>query len=112
MRDLLFKNLTSEDKKRRVITSSEIMDKEGTRIIINRHFVYIIREVNNATTAKPLPSTYVLKERDTRQEKEKFFCKLKNSVYALYNDKLYLVLFMHTLKITLTDITENSKALN
>lgn len=111
MRDLLFKNLTSVNKKRKIVSSSEIMDKEGTRTVIKRHFVYIIREVDN-NAAKPLPSVYVLKERDTRQESEKFFCKLKNSVYALHNDKLYIILFMHTLKISLSNINEGSNTLN
>ncbi len=112
MRDLLFKHLTSADKKRRVVSSSEVVDQEGTRTIIKRHFAYIIREVNTKATDKPLPSVYVLKERNTSQEMEKFFCKLKNSVYAFYNDKLYLILFIHTLKITLTNITEDSRTFN
>ncbi|MDP2941222.1 MAG: hypothetical protein Q8N85_03090 [Candidatus Omnitrophota bacterium] len=104
MRDLLFKNLTSGDKKRKVIATSEICDKEGVRSVIRRHFICIIREINDPGFGKPQPYLYVLKEHNTLQQKEKFFCRLKGSVYAISNDKLFLVTFMHSLKINLSAI--------
>ncbi len=45
MRDLLFKNLTSDDRKRKILASSEIVEKEGVRSIIRRHFICIIRQI-------------------------------------------------------------------
>lgn len=101
MRDLLFKNLTSSDKRRKVIASSEIVDKQGVRSVIHRHFVCMVKEVNDSSLAQPRPSVYVIKEHNTREQKEKFFCKIKGSIYATSNDKLFLILFMHSLKINL-----------
>lgn len=101
MRDLLFKNLTSNDKKRRIIASSEISNNQGVRSIIRRHFVCLIKEIKDNRLPKPLRHLYVLKEHNSREQKEKFFCKIKGSVYAVNNDKLYLILFMHSLKIDL-----------
>ena len=110
MRDLLFKNLTSDDKKRKIIASAEISDKQGVRSIIHRHFVCLVKEVKENKTEKPLPYLYVLKEHNGREQKEKFFCKIKGSVYAISNGRLFLILFAHSLKINLIAIPEDSAA--
>lgn len=120
MRDLLFKNLTSEDKRRKVLSSSEIADKEGVRSIIHRHFVCIVKEINPASLNKdeaedeqmprPLPYLYMLKRHDTRERKEKFFCRIKGSIYAVSKGRLFLIYFMHSLKITLMPIPQDLKA--
>jgi len=102
MRDIVFKNLTSESRKRKVIASSEITDKEGVRSVIHRHFVCVVKEIHNQEMQKPVPYMHVLKEHNNKECRERFFCKIKGSVYAVNKDKLYLILFMHTLNITLT----------
>ena len=105
MRDLLFKNLTSQDKKRRVISSSEILDKEGVRSTVRRHFICIAREIKEKELEKPEPYLYVLKHRDTKERKERFFCRMKGSIFAVTKGKMYLILFMHSLKINLEAIS-------
>lgn len=117
MRDLLFKNLTSQDKKRKIIASSEIVDKQGMRSVIQRHFICIVKEINPGLARKsgvndnklqrPLPYLYVLKEHNTREQKEKFFCRIKGSIYAVGNGRLFLILFMHSLKINLIAIPQD-----
>jgi hypothetical protein len=106
MRDLLFKNLTSLDKKRKIISTCEVADKEGIRTIIRRHFVCMVRRVEDNKVIKPAPYLYVLKERQTREAKETFLCKIKNSVFVTYKDELYLVLYMQTLKISLEAVAQ------
>jgi hypothetical protein len=101
MRDLLFKHLTSTDRKKKVIASSEIADREGVRTIIRRHFVCLAREVKDACAPRPLPYLYVLKAHNGKQHQERFFCRMKGSIYCMANGKIYLVLFMHSLKVEL-----------
>ncbi len=108
MRDILFKNLTSPDKKRKILASSEILDKQGIRSIIHRHFIFTVKEVRDSQVKKPQPYLYVLKKRNTREQKEEFFCRMKSSLYLVRQKKLFLVLFMHSLKITLISIPEGS----
>ncbi|HTZ11041.1 MAG TPA: hypothetical protein VMD04_01500 [Candidatus Margulisiibacteriota bacterium] len=103
MRDLLFKNLTSEDKKRKIISSSEVFDKEGVRSTIHRHFACMVKEVAAENIDKPLPYLYVLKMRNGKEHREEFYCRVKGSVYALNKGKLFLVFFMHSLKIKLQE---------
>ena len=112
MRDILYKYLTSEDKRKRVISSQETVDKEGIRSIIKRHFICMLKEVDDEELQPPEPYLYVLKARNTREQKEKFFCRIKGSLFAIKQGKLYLILFMHSLKIDLaatpSDMVKNS----
>lgn len=106
MRDLLFKNFTSQDKKRKIIATSEVADNQGVRSIIHRHFACVVKEIQDNKIGRPLPYIYVLKEHNTREHKEKFFCRIKGSIYAVNNGRIYLILFMHSLKINLTAIPQ------
>lgn len=108
MRDLLFKNITSDDKKRRIVSSYEVSDKQGIRSVVRRHFVCIVREVAKECAYKPPPFLHVLRERNTKEKKEEFFCRLKGSILVENKKKVFLVLFTHSLKITLTAITNEA----
>ncbi len=106
MRDLLFKNLTSPNKRRKIIASSEITDNAGVRSIVRRHFICLVKEINperqNNQVNRIAPSVYVLKQENTKEQKKKFFCRIKGSVYAVNNGRVFLILFTHSLKINLT----------
>ena len=108
MRDLLFKNLTSNNKRRRIISSSEVTEKQGVRTVIHRHFVSIVKEVKDSQAQKPLSHIYVLRERNSKEQQERFFCRIKGSMYLVNNGKLFLVLFTHSLKISLVAVAVKS----
>lgn len=102
MRNLVFKNLTSQDKRRRRIASSEIIESKGIYSVIRRHFVCRIKEVDSVAQGKVSPEIYVKKERNTLEQTEKFFCKIKSELYIKSCGKIYRIDFMHTLKISLS----------
>ena len=105
MRDILFKNRISADNKRKIIVTSEINDAQGVHSVIRRHFVYILKEAKDENEAeRPVPSVHILKERNTKEHREKFTCKLKGSMLVQNNGKLFLVIFMHSLSISLSAI--------
>lgn len=104
MRDLIFKNLSSPNKQRRILASSEIMDKKGVRSIIHRHFVCMLKEVKADQASRPMPYLYVLRKQNSRDQEEKFFCRMKGSVFATINGRLFLIRFMHSLKISLVPV--------
>jgi hypothetical protein len=103
MRDLLFKNLTSSDRKRRVIASSEVVEKQGLRSAVRRHFICMVKEMDAGKGQKPESHLYVIKEHNAREQKERFYCRIKGGIWAVAKGKLYLVLFMHSLRITIED---------
>jgi len=102
MRDLLYKNLTSSDRRRKIITSSEVTDKEGVHSVVRRHFACILKQVGNVEAEKQQPYLYVLKERNTEQKREHFFCKIRGSLLAVNQGKLLHISFVHTLSVELT----------
>ena len=102
MRDLLYKNLTFPNRGRKIIASSEVVDKEGVHSVVRRHFAYIVKSIKSSDEVKTQPYLYVLKERNTQQKREHFFCKMKGSILALNQGKLMHILFVHTLNIQLT----------
>lgn len=106
MRDLLYRNLTSPDKKRKIIATTEVVDKEGIHRVIQRHFAYLVKEVTDKYNSKPLPYIYVLKESNNNHHREKFFCRIKGSVYLEQENRLFLIVFMHSLKISLEAIPQ------
>ncbi|MCK9604022.1 MAG: hypothetical protein M0R66_06675 [Candidatus Omnitrophica bacterium] len=109
MKDLIFKNLTSADRKRRVISTSEVADSQGIRSIVRRHFVYMIKEAHAGRIQEPGSQVYVIKERNTRDKIESFFCRVKGHMYINNSEKLFLLYFSHSLKIKLAVIPENAE---
>ena len=102
MRDLLFKNLTSNDHRRKIIASSEVVEKQGIRSIIRRHFICMLKEIKDEhNIEKPVGHVHIVKEHNTLEQRERFFCKIKGSLCAVNKGKLFLVIFMHSLKIDL-----------
>ncbi|MDD5108698.1 MAG: hypothetical protein PHC29_04225 [Candidatus Omnitrophica bacterium] len=102
MRDLLYKNLTFSEKGRKIISSSEITDKEGVHSVVRRHFACMIRQIEGTNIPKSQSYLFVLKSRNTKEKKEHFFCKIKGSLLAVNKEKLFLISFVHTLNIELT----------
>ncbi|MDP2927291.1 MAG: hypothetical protein Q8N80_00585 [Candidatus Omnitrophota bacterium] len=102
MRDLLYKNLTFPNRGRKIIASSEVADKEGVHSVVRRHFAYIVKPIQSTDVIKPQPYLYVLKERNTKQKRERFFCKIKGSVLAVNQGNFFQILFVHTLSVDLT----------
>ncbi|MCX5698720.1 MAG: hypothetical protein NTX01_03370 [Candidatus Omnitrophica bacterium] len=102
MRDLLYKNLTFPNRGRKIIASSEVADKAGVHSVVRRHFAYIVKPIPSTAVIKPQPYLYVLKERNTKQKLEHFFCKIKGSVLAENKEKFFQIFFVHTLSVELT----------
>ncbi|MFH0918026.1 MAG: hypothetical protein V1830_02720 [Candidatus Omnitrophota bacterium] len=102
MRNLLYKNLTFPNRGRKIVASSEVADKEGVHSVVRRHFAYIAKPIKGTQLINPQPYLYVLKERNTKQKREHFFCKIKGCVLAVNNGNLFQILFVHTLSVDLT----------
>jgi hypothetical protein len=83
-----------------------VFDSDGVRTIVRRHFIYIVRELEKQPINQKQPYLSILKTQDTKNKKQHFFCKLKGSVCASFNNKIYLIEFMHSLMINLTALPE------
>jgi hypothetical protein len=102
MRDMVFKNLTSDDKRKRVLWASETINEDGILTKIHKYLIYIIKEVDKKEPRNTeRPEIFVQKCRDNKEKTEKFQIKIKGGVYCVTKQKCFLVSFCHTLKIDL-----------
>lgn len=109
MRDMVFKNLTSVDKRKRVLWASETINEDGILTRIHKYLIYIITEVENAGALQTeKPQIHILKCRDTKEKTEKFQIKMKGGLYCFAKEKCFLVNFSHTLKIDLCKAPEEA----
>ncbi|MGE5308563.1 MAG: hypothetical protein ACM3OC_05740 [Deltaproteobacteria bacterium] len=106
MRNLLFRNMTSGDRHRKVLSSSEIVDKDGVRTVVHRHFVYLVREMDKKPDEVEQPCLAVIKERNSREKFERFYCRMKGCMVVLNNGRLFKINFMHSLRICLASIPD------
>lgn len=106
---MVFKNLTSVDKKKRVFWASETINEDGILTKIHKYLIYIVKEVPKETVAKTeKPQIFVLKSRDTHEKTEKFQIKMKGALYCVSKKKCFFVSFCHTLKIDLCQSPEQA----
>ena len=103
MRELLFKNITSKDKKRKLVSCLETRQEDGINTRILRHFICLVKESDTDLKYYSAPSLYVVKEQSCQRVQEKFYCRIKGGFYAVDEQGRNVVfLFLHTLKVVLT----------
>ncbi|NQT06033.1 MAG: hypothetical protein HQ575_00670 [Candidatus Omnitrophica bacterium] len=117
MRELLYKNLTSLDHKKRDIIVQEVVRKDGVLAKTSRRCLYFIKEKVRVQSPEDLKRIadlkaesekakrhfHVLKERDSSSGKDKLMCKVAGTFYAMVNNYLYSIVFIHTFKISFTE---------
>ena len=109
MRDMVFKNMTSQDRRKRVLWASEIINEDGILTKIHKYLIYIAKEVRKDDVHQlPKPDIFVVKSRDTHEKTEKFHIKMKGNIYCVAKNRYFLISFCHTLKIDLSKATETT----
>ncbi len=99
MRDLIFKNHTSSDKTKRLVSTYETIEERGKHTAIRRHFVYKLLDITDSFRNKPEPEIVIQRNLNRALGQETVFCRLKGSMYVRTEDKLLLVLFSRSLRI-------------
>ncbi len=108
MRELLFKNLTSPERGKKVMSILETSERDGYLSRTRRHFVYMLKESQNIRAELNHPLLYILKVHDSQQKKEKLFFKVKGNFYVVSDSRVYLVYFCHSFRIELSDVAHAS----
>lgn len=66
-----------------------------------RHIVYSIEEKRDPNADLGRPTLAVIKFHNSKTNIDKLFCKMKGKIFAFHDKKIYLVTFVHTLRIEL-----------
>ena len=112
MRELLFKNITSENKKRKDLYVSETVDRDGVITTTQRHSTYILGGCNKFKSLEELAEwkkttglkaskrhIFIIKKRDTSLHKDMFICDVVGRFYAVSGSDIYSIAFKHSFEI-------------
>ncbi len=111
MRELVFKNLISNDKKRKDLFISETFEKDGVKTITQRHSVYLINNRNSFSDPKKLAQwkcnaslnnkrhIFIFKKHNTKEKKDSFVCDVVGKLYAVIKNEVYSIGFKHSFEI-------------
>ena len=116
MRELVFKNLISEDRTKKDLYISEVVDKNGMRTVMTRHSIYKIGDHNKITNPEEITKwhsnqirnnkrqVFILKRRDTKLKKDIFACDVVGDLYVVVDDILYSIAFKHSFEVDFLSI--------
>ncbi len=123
MRELLFKNSTMWSQKKRDIFVQETVEKDGVLAKTTRRCLYYIKDIKHIKNPKNMKKLteiklnddntkrhfHVLKERDSDSGVDKLMCKVAGTFYAMIDEYLYSIVFIHTFKISFSDLEGGEK---
>jgi len=99
-REILFKNLSSTDKRRRVFSSSITNESKDFISTTQRKYVYLIKPVEDHRESLQT-QVFVRNEKDSSRHIQKFNCLIKGGFYASNAENLFLIRYAHSLNILL-----------
>jgi len=108
MRELVFKNLSSGDKKRKDVYITETLDRDGIKTVTRRHSLYIVGGHSKINDPEKLSShktgcgkrhVFIFKKHDTISKTDSFICDVVGKFYAVVKDEIYSISFKHSFEI-------------
>ena len=116
MREIVFKNLTSKDPRKKDVLIKEVYEKNGVVARTERRCFYFVRKMVRFDTADDLQSWiesqgsveqdtgkrqfHILKEHnDDNGGGDKLVCKITGTFYAIFNNSVYTIAFLHYFKV-------------
>ena len=116
MREMLFKNLTSEDAHRRDLILSETILEGNLRVKTQRRSTYYIKDckpISKYPNIDKIKSKdgksnnhkkhcYILKNHNTKTGEDKLFFRTRGTVYAIIGDYVYEIGFLNAFKVNLS----------
>lgn len=117
MREMLYKNLTDLDSRKRDLSIREVVEKNGITARTEKRCIYFIRDIicikdpSDVERLKSLRETnnawkkrhfHVLRKHDSGTGEDKLICKVAGTLYAVMGRYAFCVAFIHSLKIDLS----------
>ncbi|NQT46534.1 MAG: hypothetical protein HQ593_03510 [Candidatus Omnitrophica bacterium] len=120
MRELIFKNLTSNDHKKRDIRVQEIIQKDDLVARTERRSIYFVRKKTHIETTEDLKTFtsdpgqihdsdkkhfFILKEHNSSNGRDMILCKVRGTMHVVVGDDIFTITFFHTYKIDMMDLS-------
>jgi len=114
MREILFKNLTSSNLRKKDTLLREVFEKDGIVAKTERRCFYFIKDVlpmdgesslqkwldsQNGPGAPSKRHFHIIKEHNEILGEDKVVCKIVGTFYAVFNNTVYCIGFLHAFKV-------------
>jgi hypothetical protein len=115
MREVIFKNLTSTNSRKKDIVLKEVFERDGVKAKTERRCFYFIRRIDKldpdgsldkwvaSQTGGKSPSSrrfHILKEHSDETLEDKVICRIEGEFFAVVNTTVYTIGFLHYFKVT------------
>lgn len=123
MREILYKNLTDLDSKKRDLCIREVVEKDGITARIEKRCIYFVREIvcikdlsdmeclkgpKETSAARKKRHFHVIRKHNSGTGEDKLICKVAGTLYTIIGQYLFCVAFIHSLKIDLSTLSAGS----
>lgn len=114
MREVVYKNLTSIQSRKKDILLKEVFERDGVTAKTERRSFYFIKDVRHLDSDSELQKWvavqenksepvkrhfHILKEHNDSLGIDKFVCKILGIFYAVVDRDIYTIAFLHSFKI-------------
>ena len=121
MREVVFKNLTSSKSRKKDIFLREMFEKDGVLAKTERRCFYFIKEIRPLVNGNDLKEVigsekeleqmnkrqfHIMKEHNDGLHEDKVICKIIGTFYAIIDNKVYTIAFLHSFKVSFVKSTQ------
>ena len=114
MREMVFKNLTNQNARKRDVSIQEIVERNGVTSTTMKRSIYFIRGSYHVKSNEELQEWikrrnknselnkkffHVLRECSDSNKEDKLICKMRGSFYFIAGESVYNIVFVHSIKI-------------
>jgi len=122
MREILYKNLTGSDNKKRDLCIREVVTRDGFMTMLERRCMYFVREklyiedpanLDELTAIKDSNNVWkkkhfhILRKHNSETGEDGLVCKVAGTFYAIIGHYIFCIAFVHSFKIDLAVQTVN-----
>ncbi|MCM8761250.1 MAG: hypothetical protein NC938_03825 [Candidatus Omnitrophica bacterium] len=120
MREVVFKNLTSVNSRKKDIFLQEVFEKDGVLARTERRCFYYIKDITHLENQDDLQKWlevqnkagniskrqfYIYKEHSDSLGEDKLLCKILGTFYAIIDQCVYTIVFLHSFRVRFTKST-------
>lgn len=114
MRELIFKNLTTQASKKRDISVKEVTERNGLVSSTTKRSIYFIRGIHKVKSKDELKSWldkrkndsnlnkkffHILRNCSSKNKEDKLICKMRGSFCIISGNVIYNIVFIHSIRI-------------
>lgn len=114
MREVVFRNLTSVNSRKKDIFLQEVFEKDGVVAKTERRCFYFIKEIVRLDKADDLQKWldsqggvgkvtsrqfYIFREHSDMSGEDRLLCKILGTFYVIVDNSVYTIAFLHSFRV-------------